>query len=246
MKLTNNYEVRWHDTNANREMTPSAVLVLMQEMANLHIKKYYPNLEDLRDKENKAFILSKIFIRFHKPIYAYENVNVSTWTGEESKGYSFYRNFMIERNGEVIADALSLWALTDIEKKALLPVADFPIDFGDEKSIDMDMPKRIRFPKDLELEAVGKKTIHYSDIDYNSHMNNTHYPNMLIDFLPDPERHRVKGMTLSFVAGSLYNEEISIYRVFDGESFYFKTTNSEGKTCLEAIVTTEEKDGNIR
>ena len=46
MKLTKNFNVRWHETNANREMTPSSVLTLMQETTNLHMRQMYPCLED--------------------------------------------------------------------------------------------------------------------------------------------------------------------------------------------------------
>lgn len=246
MKLSKDFTVRWHETNANREMTPSAVLVLMQEMANLHMKEAYPCLEDFRDVERKAFILSKIFIRFKKPIYAYDKITVSTWTGKETKGFSFYRSFSVERSGETVADALSIWALTDIDKKTIVPIIEFKNDFENEESVETDMPRRIKFPSGKELQLVGKKKIMYSDIDYNSHMNNTHYPNMLVDFLPTPENYRIKGMSLSFLSGSLYNDEISIYRVSENDSFYFKTLNSDGKVCLEAIVTTEKREESIK
>ena len=246
MKLSKNYTVRWHETNANREMTPSAILVLMQEMANLHMMELYPCLEDFRDVERKAFILSKIFIRFEKPIHAYDEIAVSTWTGEETKGYSFYRNFTVERSGETVADALSIWALTDIDKKTIIPVSEFRHNFENEKSIEMNMPRRIKFPAAKEAEFAGSKKIMYSDIDYNGHMNNTHYPNMLADFLPTPEKYRIKDMTLSFLSGSIYNEEISIYRTQENDRFYFRTLNGDGKVCLEAYVTVEEREDSIK
>ena len=44
MKFVQNYNIRWHDTNANREITPSAILTLMQETTNKHIQTMYPNL----------------------------------------------------------------------------------------------------------------------------------------------------------------------------------------------------------
>lgn len=246
MKLSKDFTVRWHETNANREMTPSAILVLMQEMANLHMKEMYPCLEDFRDVERKAFILSKIYIRFKEPIYAYDKITVSTWTGKETKGFSFYRSFSVERSGETVADALSVWALTDIDKKTIVPISEFKNNFENEESVEIDMPRRIKFPVGKEFELAGKKKITYSDIDYNCHMNNTRYPNMLIDSLPSPENYRIKGMSLSFLSGSVYNDEISIYRVSENGSFYFKTLNSDGKVCLEAVVTTEKREGSIR
>ena len=246
MKFSKNYTVRWHETNANREMTPSAILTLMQETTNSHIKEFYPFLEYLRDVKKQAFILSKIYLRFYEPVSAYDDLVVSTFTGEESRGFTFYRNFTVSKDGKTVADALSHWALIDLEGSKLLPVSAFENPFVDEPSLDIEMPRRIKFPADAELSLVGEKKITYSDIDYNLHMNNTHYPNMLLDYLPSPEKLRVKEIMISFIAGSLYNEDIKIYRADDGDRFYFRTTNADGKTCLEAVILTEAQEGEIK
>lgn len=246
MKLTKNYTVRWHETNANREMTPSAILTLMQETTNSHMQQMYPCLEDFRDNKRQAFILSKLFLRFNEPISSYDDISVSTWTGSESRGFTFWRSFSVEKNGTTVADALSHWALIDLDAGRLLPVSAFESDFIDEPSVNIEIPRRIKFPAETELEAVGSKKITYSDIDYNSHMNNTHYPNMLVDFLPSPEKYRVKDMMISFILGSVYNDEIKIFRTQENDKFYFRTVNSEGKTCLEAVMTIEEHQGEIR
>ena len=246
MKFKQHYTIRWHDTNANREITPSAILTLMQETTNKHIQTIYPTLEYIRDELHQAFILSKIYMRFYEPAYAYDDVTVETWTGGESRGYTFYRNFYVKKDNIVIADALTLWCLVDTENQKLLPVTKFENNFVDEPSLPIDMPRRIKFPAELPLELVGNRKIVYSDIDYNRHMNNTHYPNMLIDFLPYPEKFKVKELMLSFLKGALYNDEIEIHRCCEGESFYFKTVNSLENTCLEAMLKTEPQKFEIK
>ncbi len=245
MKFTQDYTIRWHDTNANREMTPSAALTLMQETTNKHIQTMYPNLEYIRDVLHQAFILSKIYMRFYEPAYAYEDITVQTWTGTESKGYTFYRSFRILRGDTVIADALTVWALIDTEKQRLLPVTAFENNFIDEPSLEVNMPRRIKFP-DAPLEFAGNRRIAYSDIDYNRHMNNTHYPNMLMDFLPSPEQYRVKELMLSFIQGAMYNDELSVYRAHEGNCFYFRTINPEGKISLEAFMLTDKQEFEIK
>ena len=227
-------------------MTPSAMLTLMQECTNMHMQQLYPCLEDFRDIKRQAFVLSKLYLRFHKPVSAYDDIEISTWTGTESKGFTFWRSFSAQHKGETVADALSHWALIDLEANRLLPVSAFENDFEDEPSVDIEIPRRIKFPE-AELSIAGTKIITYSDIDYNLHMNNTHYPNMLLDYLPSPEKYRVKEMMLSFVLGSMYNDEIKIYRSQQEDNqFYFRTVNAEGKTCLEAVLTVEERQGEIK
>lgn len=246
MKFSKEYTIRWHDTNANREITPSAILTLMQETTHYHIKTIYPSLEYIRDVLHQAFILTKVYMRFYEPAHAYDNITVDTWTGVESRGFTFYRSFRVKNGDAIIADALTTWCLIDIENHKLLPVTKFENNFVDETSLDVNMPRKIKFPLDKELEYIGKRKIVYSDIDYNKHMNNTHYPNMLIDFLPSPENYRVKELMLSFIQGAIYNDEIDIYRTQEDNTFYFKTIGFEGKTCLEAFVVTEKQEFEIK
>ena len=246
MKFTQNFNIRWHDTNANREITPSAILTFMQETTNRHIQTMYPNLEYIRDVLGQAFILTKVYMRFYEPAHAYDDIIVDTWTGVESRGFTFYRSFSVKKDGKIIADALTTWCLIDTNEHKLLPVTKFENNFVDEESLDVNMPRKIKFPGDNTLEFIGNRKIVYSDIDYNKHMNNTHYPNMLIDFLPSPEDYRVKELMISFIKGAIYNDEISIHRVQDGNTFYFKALNSEGNVCLESFITTEAQDSIIK
>ena len=102
MKFTQSYTVRWHDTNANREITPSSILTLMQETTNKHIQTMYPNLEYIRDNLHQAFILSKVYLRFYEPAYAYDEITVDTWTGIESRGFTFYRSFCVKKGEKIM------------------------------------------------------------------------------------------------------------------------------------------------
>ena len=246
MKFITEYNIRWHDTNANREITPSSVLTFMQETTNMHIQTMYPNLEYIRDVLHQAFILTKVYMRFYEPAYAYDKITVETWTGVESRGFTFYRSFAIKKNGAIIADALTTWCLIDTIDHKLLPVNKFENNFVDEESLKVDMPRKIKFPSDKELEFISNRKIVYSDIDYNKHMNNTHYPNMLVDFLPHPEKFRVKELMLSFIKGAIYEDEIQVHRAQDDATFYFKTLNSDGNVCLEAFMKTEAQDFDIQ
>lgn len=245
MKFKKSFNIRWHDTNANREITPSAILTFMQETTNAHIQTMYPTLEYIRDELHQAFILSKIYMRFYEVAHAYDDIVVETWTGIESRGFTFYRSFAVKMGDTVIADALTTWCLLDTIELKLLPVSKFENNFVDEKSINIDMPRKIKFPTN-ELEFIGDRKIVYSDIDYNKHMNNTHYPNMLIDFLPSPESYRVKELMLSFIKGAMYNDVIQIHRCEENGIFYFKALNCDAITCLEAFMKTEPQKSKIK
>ena len=230
-----NYTTRWHDTDANRIVRPTQILVFMQEASNHHIKALGHDLDKLRDEEGLAFLLSKIRLALYKPLYAFENITVETWT-VASRGFSFNRFFRIKRGDEIIASADTTWALISLKSGELCKVDSFDFNFEHEEPIDIGLPPRFRVPKTELLELIGERKIVYSDLDYNMHMNNTRYADMLCDFMPYDKISDIKGISLSYLHEAAFQNTIKIYRINDGQKFDFRTINEEGKVCLEAEI----------
>ena len=239
MKHIEHYNVRWHDTDANRNVHPSGVLMFMQETANRQFETAGRPLDGIRDEEGVGFILSRIAIDMPRPIHAYEDISVETFTCE-SRGYTFPRGFEIKRSGETLARAASQWALVRVADRALVKASDFPMDFGDEPEIVTDMPLRFRIPSNLSFEQVGTRRIAFSDIDYNMHMNNTRYPDMLCDFLPNPTHTRVVGVSLAYRKEAAYGDTLTVERAADENGVFYIRTRLGQETCLEAMVKTEQ------
>ena len=230
-----NYTTRWHDTDANRTVRPTQILVFMQEASNHHIKALGTDLDTLRDEQGLAFLLSKIRLALYKPLYAFEDITVETWT-TESRGFSFNRFFRIKRGDDVIAAADTTWALISLKKGELCKTDAFDFKFEHEAPIDIGIPPRFRVPKQDTLELIGERKIVYSDIDYNMHMNNTRYADMLCDFMPYDKIHAIKGISLSYLHEAAFGNTVKIYRTDDGTKFDFRTVNEDGKVCLEAEI----------
>ena len=235
MIYSRQYQTRWHDTDANRNLRPSQLLVYMQETSNHHVASIGLPLDALRDEKHLGFILSKIRLSLRAPLSAFEDVTVETWT-TPARGFSSGRCFRILRGDEVIAEADSTWALVDTETRELRRPHESGYDFEDEEPLPLDLPPRIKFPADVPLTEVGVRSIVYSDLDYNMHMNNTRYPDMLCDFLPLEEVGRVKGFVLSYLHEAAFGDRITVLRGKQNNSYYFRTVNGEGKVCLEALI----------
>ena len=235
MKYTEKYKVRWHDTDAARKVRPSELLVYMQETANRQFESAGRDLDRERDTKKVAFILSRISLDFYSPIRAYEEIEVDTFTCE-SRGFSFERGFVIRRGDETVAKGASVWALVNLENSSLLRAESYDVGFENEPRVVTETPLRIKMPKQDEFEYVGKRKISYSDIDYNMHMNNTKYPNMLCDFMDIADTEKISGMSLSYLHEAAFGDEIDVYRVKTDTGYFFKTINNDGKVLLEALV----------
>lgn len=235
MKYSDSYETRWHDTDANRQLRPSQLLVYMQETSNHHTASVGMQLDDLRDEKHLAFILSRLRLQIYRPLRAFEPIEVQTFTNP-GRGLSSLRSFRILRGEEVVAEADSVWALIGTEDRKFHRIEETGYEFEDEPPLELSIPARVRFPADLPLEIVGQRRIVYSDLDYNMHMNNTRYPDMLCDFLPLEDVNRLRGMSLSYLHEAAYGDTITVLGAKREDSYFIRTVNEAGTVCLEAQI----------
>lgn len=237
MKFSTKYTIRWHDTDANRLLRPSALLMYMQETANHQLRASNMDLDRLRDERGLGFLLSRVSVCIYSQLHAYEEIEVQTWI-VEGKGLSFHRCFRVLRGEETVAEAFTVWGLMDLQGKRLVRQENFQYPFGGDDPISLSLPVRFRLPSLSEMEPVGERTIVYSDLDYNRHMNNTHYPDMLCDFTPNILNRGVSGMTLSYLHEAAFGKNLTVYRAQAEDEFLFRTVDGEGNICLEAKLVT--------
>ena len=237
MKHTEHYTVKWHDTDVNRRVRPSQILMYMQETANLQLERNMCNLDRLRDERGLAFLLSRVAIRIYHPLWTHEEIDVQTWVCD-GHGLAFDRCFRILRGDEVVAEAFSVWALMELGGQKLLRRDQFSYPFPGDEPLKLDLPLRFRVPHVEEMLLAGHRSIVYSDIDYNGHMNNTRYPDMLCDFTPEICDRQVTGVVLSYLHEAAFGKTLAVYRKDNGEEHLFRTVDEDGNTCLEARLLT--------
>ncbi|MBQ7315724.1 MAG: hypothetical protein IJW90_01290 [Clostridia bacterium] len=236
MYYQQSYTTKWHDTDPSGVMRPSRVLEYMQETANLQCRAYCMDLNDLFYQEGLGFLLSRLQLRIDAPLHAYEDIEVRTWC-LPSRALSFLRCFSILREGKVIAEALTTWALMDIKQKTLVKVSDFQREFPMGDALDeATLPKKIRIPAAMEMETVGNRQVVYSDLDFNFHMNNTKYPDMICDFLPDLRGQFVSSLSLAYMNEAAFGDTLTLQRTQAEKAHLFRALRSDGKICVEAAV----------
>ena len=154
MKHTEHYTVKWHDTDVNRRVRPSQILMYMQETANLQLERNMCNLDRLRDERGLAFLLSRVAIRIYHPLWTHEEIDVQTWVCD-GHGLAFDRCFCILRGDEVVAEAFSVWALMELGSQKLLRRDQFSYPFPGDEPLKLDLPLRFRVPHVEEMLLSG-------------------------------------------------------------------------------------------
>ena len=238
MKWTENYRINSHDCDSSGKVRPSLILRYMQETANLQLHNLGPTTDELI-RDDRAFILSRINMSIYSELHAYDSIEVSSWACE-SRGVSFNRCYQIKRDGELIAEAASVWGLIGISDRKIYRVEDISLGFGTDEPLELDAPKRVHIPRDITLSLVGERQIVYSDLDRNNHMNNTNYPDMLCDFIPSMKDKHILNMSISFAGEATLGENLKVYMNRAEDQYFFRTVRTDGNVNVEAMIMVED------
>lgn len=237
MKWSTEYTVRYHDTDANELVSPSFIFKYLQETAMNQMYDERPSYRELLN-QNKAFIISSIRVEMYESLTFGDKITVSTW-GCDPRGYSFPRSYSIMRGDEIICEANSIWALLDTRDKKLIRASDVSLNYSIDKPLDLANPIRFRIPSELTLSLVGEYTIRYSDTDVNGHMNNTNYPNMLLNAMPSPENKQIKSFAISYINEARVGDCLKLYLGKTDGKYYMRSVHQDGRINTEAEIIAE-------
>lgn len=223
-------EVDVHDVDYNGVAKTSSILRYLQTAAQCQLTNGGMSYDNLR-KKNRAFLLSRIKLEVLRPLRAYAPLTAVTYPCE-SRGYSFLRCYALESDGEIVARAISVWALLDTESRQLVRVNDFDLGLPLLPTNGLVLGA-MKLP--TSLCDIGGYGVHYGDVDQNMHMNNTKYPDMYSNFLPLSGR-MIRSITINYSHEAQIGEKLRVQRGEEGGVFYFRTTLPDGTVNSEARI----------
>ena len=69
-------------------------------------------------------------------------------------------------------------------------------------------------------------------------LNNTKYPDMVCDYLPDMKGKYVSSLSLAYMNEGAFGDTLTIQRsASENDGYLLRTVRTDGKVCLEAAVT---------
>lgn len=241
MSFSLDLEVMAHDIDINCYATPSSVIRYLQETVDRNLGACHPSYQELLDR-NLSFVVSRTALKVNRPLKEYEPIKVTTWA-TESKSAAFPRNYQIISGDEILAECVMTWALLDIKEGRLLRGTEFDVSgYGTGELLELDMPSRLRIPKETAFHNCDTVKVLYRDIDRNRHMNNVKYYDLLYSYIPNCEKVYMTSCLMNYVSEAKWNEDISIYisepeHLENGDTAYYFRTEVDGKTNIEAKFT---------
>ena len=223
-------EVDVHDVDYNGIAKTSSIMKYIQTAAQYQLTESGMSYDSLK-KNNRAFILSRVKLEVLRPLRAYAPLTAITYPCE-SRGYSFLRCYALESDGDIVARAISVWALIDTESHALVRVNDFDLGLPTLPKNDLVLAA-MKLPSNLI--DVGGYGVHYGDVDQNRHMNNTKYPDMYSNFLP-LQGKMIRSITINYSNEAQMGDKLRVQRGEEGGIFYFRTVRGDGRINSEAQI----------
>ena len=208
--FTLNKEVTSVDTDFNLDVKLSTLFLYFQEVSSLHSEVLGVGKSETIDQD-----LHWIITRFHVDIIKLprygDKIKIKTYPGDNNKIF-FYRHYIItDMNDNVMVRANSIWLIIDALTHQLKkdPFKGYSLPIHHEEG-ELDNPPKINGEVTKYLYT---RKIKYSDIDLNSHLNNTRYIELIqdsfdLDFYRD---HKIKSIKINYNQEFKAEDEVEVY-----------------------------------
>lgn len=177
-------KVRFSECAADRKLSVKAIVDYLQDVSTIQTEDIGVGI-DFLDSKDLAWLMASWQVEIVRRPELGEDIIASTWP-HQTKGFFAYRCHALETpDGELLAKANSIWFM--MNQKSLRPVKieeDINRKYETEERLDMPFaPRKIRLSG--EYEEFESIRVQPHQIDKNHHMNNGHYVDLAVDYLPD-------------------------------------------------------------
>lgn len=222
-----------YQTNDQTALRPAGFMDLAQEIAYWAAESLGFGYDSLHI-HHVAWVLSRMHIRFIRPLLWREPARLYTW--HKGAASLFYlRDFELKnREGETAVACTSSWVVINEETRRMVRPEDLSHLMAVDEVDDAiaEMAPKIQLPKDVAAEPVGTHTVVFSDIDLIGHTNNVRYVVWAMDCLPYEEAVRpMKDLYVNFNKETKQGDAVELFRVHDGDAWYVEG-RVDGKACF--------------
>jgi medium-chain acyl-[acyl-carrier-protein] hydrolase len=232
---TDFYTIQPRDINVHNTLTTPVLFDFMQQSAQKNAASLGVGVDKMRET-NLAWVLNRLKLTVVRYPKLGETVALSTYPVRIDK-YFVYRDFQLfDNQGVMIASAVSVWLLLDLEKRTMASVPSF---IHEIKYPDIPNPLEPMSGKVLPLKTVGfmsKRIVSAEDVDFNDHASNVAYVKWLVESMPSTVQNAcfIHELDINYRAECYLNEAISVETVKNG-------SDTEGSLFQQKIVRDSDK-----
>lgn len=207
------FTVSHTDTDAFGRLKLSAMLGYMQEAAGRHFS-------NPKEYDNLVWVISRNVVEITRLPHAEETITLETWAVPASRVAFPRGTIAYDEKGQELFRSMSLWVLIDINSRAMvLPgKVNLPM-VTNVRGLELPTPTFIPVRC---YETRETRTVRFSQLDTNFHMNNTRYLDWVMDLLPLDfhRRERMKAFTICYVTEATLGEKVELSYLLEGNRLH--------------------------
>ena len=205
------YTIQPTDINQNGCLSTPVLFDFMQQSALKNAASLGVGVEKMRET-NLAWVLNRLTLTVKRYPKLGETVALATYPVRIDK-YFVYRDFqLMDADGVLVAYAVSVWLLLDLEKRSMSSVPSFihEITYPHISNPLPPMSGKVLPLKMIDFTA--KRVVSAEDVDFNDHASNVSYVKWLVEAMSTDVLNScfIKELDINYRAECYLNEAISV------------------------------------
>ena len=202
-------------TDCFGRLKTSSLLAYVQDIAGLHCTVLGAG-KPVAGGRRLAWMISRHRVQVTRLPRARETISLETWPCPATK-VAFPRSVVAyDAEGQELFRAMSMWVLVDAESRAMVVPGKSGVDLGGLLTgTELARPGSL-MPADMAQTV--SRTVSFTDLDTNGHMNNCQYLNWVADLLPSSfhRDHPVKEFVICYLNEAREGQEVKLKWTLNG------------------------------
>ena len=215
-------------------LKPSMILYYVQEVAGRHFDVISMDYDALAEK-GMIWAIIRQKVQITRIPRRGETIRVETWPMPTTR-VAYPRSVVAyDEGGNEVFRSISIWVLMDIHSRSMVLPGKSGISVagtlrGNELAAPNALPAK-------NLLNHRNRTVSFTDLDRNGHMNNTRYLDWIDDLIPSAfhQEHDLKELTVCYLSEAREGQTLSMQWGFQ----------EDGSLQVDAHRISEEKDERI-
>ena len=204
-------------------LKPSMLLLYIQEVAGVHGSAMGADYDTLAAR-NLFWAILRTKVQISRLPKLGETIRLETWPMPTTR-VAYPRSVVAyDEAGHEVFRAISLWVLMDRTTRTMVIPAKSGLIFdGTIRGGELAVPGSL-IPKTYENRC--SRTVRFTDLDRNGHMNNTRYFDWIADVLPSSfhQDHEMRELTICYLAEAREGDTLDMnWEIFDGNLFQIES-----------------------
>ena len=209
-------------------LKPASILWFVQEMAGRHCQILRLDWNTLASK-GMFWAIIRHRVQVTRLPKKDEPIRIETWPMPTTR-VAYPRNVVaFDQAGNELFRTTSLWVLMDMESRAMILPGKSGVEVaGVLRGGELPIPGSL---SPAVLSAVQERSVRFTDLDLNGHMNNCRYLDWAADLLPSDfhKTNTIKDFTLGYLSEAREGDALTVRHELTGqERLRLEITRAEG------------------